>query len=121
MKFQKTITLISYQVEYIDKRQPKPRAIRREMVVLDGGRVDALQRLGIRPAGYIAQQFEREGYTVTDVRRGDTLHALVDLTELWSRTTQAIALERTQAQLQAALEKLGSIQGAVQTELEVPG
>lgn len=69
MKFQKTITLISYQVEYIDKRQPKPRATRREAVVLDGGRVDALQRLGIRPAGYITQQFEREGYTVTDVRR----------------------------------------------------
>lgn len=121
MKFQKTITLTSYQVEYIDKRQPKPRAIRREAVVLDGGRVDALQRLGIRPAGYITQQFEQEGYTVTDVRRGDTLHALVDLTDLWSRTTQAIALERTQAQLQAALEKLGSIQGTVQTEIEVPG
>lgn len=45
MKFQKTITLTSYQVEYIDKRQPKPRTIRREAVVLDGGRVDALQRL----------------------------------------------------------------------------
>ena len=68
MKFQKTINLTSYMVEYIDKRQPKPRTIRRELVVLDGGRVDAMQRLGMRPAGYIAQQFERDGYTVTDVR-----------------------------------------------------
>ena len=121
MKFLETIRLTAYEVEYIDQRQAKPRTIRRETVVLDGGKLSALERLGMRPAGYITQQFEREGYTVTDVRRGDTLHALVDLADLWSRTTQAIALERTQAQLQAALEKLGSIQGAVQTELEVPG
>lgn len=52
MKFQKTINLTSYMVEYIDKRQPKPRTIRRELVVLDGGRVNAIQRLGMRPAGY---------------------------------------------------------------------
>lgn len=107
MKFQKTINLTSYMVEYIDKRQPKPRTIRRELVVLDGGRVDAMQRLGMRPAGYIAQQFERDGYTVTDVRKGETLRAQVDLFDLWNQTAQATALERTQAQLQAALEKLG--------------
>lgn len=28
MKFEKTITLTAYEVEYIDQRQPKPRTIR---------------------------------------------------------------------------------------------
>ena len=56
MKFLETIRLTAYEVEYIDQRQAKPRTIRRETVVLDGDRLAALERLGMRPAGYIAQQ-----------------------------------------------------------------
>lgn len=94
MKFEKTINLTAYEVEYIDQRQAKPRTIRRETVVLDGDRLAALERLGMRPAGYIMQQFEREGYTVANIRRGDTINAHVDLAELWDKTRNEIRLEQ---------------------------
>ena len=91
MKFFKTINLAAYEVEYIDQREPKPRTVKREVVVLDGGRISALDRLGIRPAGWISQQFAAQGYTVTTVRKGESLGADVDLSELWQRTAAQIA------------------------------
>ena len=85
MKFEKEITLVAFEVVYYDLRQPKPRTMLREDVILDGGRISSLERLGIRPAGYIAQQFERNGYAVTEVRWGERIQAQVDLAELWSQ------------------------------------
>ena len=107
MKFQKTINLTSYMVEYIDKRQPKPRTVHRETVVLDGDRLAALERLGMRPAGYIMQQFEREGYTVANIRRGESINARVDLSELWDETQQEIKAEHFTALAARLNEKLG--------------
>lgn len=103
MKFEKTITLTAYEVEYIDQRQPKPRTVHRETVVLDGGKLSALERLGMRPAGYLAQQFERSGYTVATIRRGETINAHVDLAELWGKTRKEIELQ----QVVAAAARLG--------------
>lgn len=45
MKTEKNINLTAYTVEYIDQREPKPRTIRTQTVVLDGGKVSALARL----------------------------------------------------------------------------
>ena len=59
MKTEKTINLTAYTVEYIDQREPKPRTIHSQTVVLDGGKISALARLDMRPAGWITQQFER--------------------------------------------------------------
>lgn len=103
MKFEKTITLTAYEVEYIDQRQPKPRTVHRETVVLDGGKLSALERLGMRLAGYLAQQFERSGYTVATIRRGETINAHVDLAELWDKTRKEIELQ----QVVAAAARLG--------------
>lgn len=103
MKFLETIRLTAYEVEYIDQRQAKPRTIRRETVVLDGDRLAALERLGMRPAGYITQQFERSGYTVATIRRGETINAHVDLAELWDKTRKEIQLQ----QVVAAAARLG--------------
>lgn len=103
MKLEKTITLTAYEVEYIDQRQPKPRTVHRETVVLDGGKLSALERLGMRPAGYLAQQFERSGYTVATIRRGETINAHVDLAELWDKTRKEIELQ----QVVAAAARLG--------------
>lgn len=97
MKFEKTITLTAYEVEYIDQRQPKPRTIHRETVVLDGGKLSALERLGLRPAGYLTQQFECNGYTVATIRRGETINANVDLAELWDKTMNEIRQEQFKA------------------------
>ena len=85
MKFEKEITLVAFEVEYYDHRQPKPRTMLREDVILDGGRISALERLGIRPAGYITEQFNRYGFTVSAVRWGEKLTARVDLDALWSQ------------------------------------
>lgn len=103
MKLEKIITLTAYEVEYIDQRQPKPRTVHRETVVLDGGKLSALERLGMRPAGYLAQQFERSGYTVATIRRGETINAHVDLSELWDKTRKEIELQ----QVVAAAARLG--------------
>lgn len=103
MKFLKNITLTAYEVEYIDQRQPKPRTVHRETIVLDGGKLSALERLGMRPAGYLAQQFERSGYTLATIRRGETINAHVDLTELWDKTRKEIQLQ----QVVAAAARLG--------------
>lgn len=90
MTFKKNINLTAYEVEYIDLRQEKPRTVQQETVVLDGGRISALNRLDMRPAGYIIQQFERSGYVVTNIRKGETVAAPVDLAELWGRTMAEI-------------------------------
>ena len=90
MKFEKEITLVAFEVEYYDHRQPKPRPLLREDVILDGGRISALERLGLRPAGYITEQFNRNGYTVSAVRWGEKLTARVDLDALWSSTQMRI-------------------------------
>ena len=38
MKIEKRVNLYAFEVEYIDQREAKPRTVRRETVVLDGGR-----------------------------------------------------------------------------------
>ena len=90
MTFKKIINLTAYEVEYIDQRQEKPRTVQRETVVLDGGQISALNRLDMRPTGYIIQQFERSGYAVTNIRKGESIAAPVDLAELWTRTMAEI-------------------------------
>ncbi len=85
MEFEKTIDLTAYAVEYIDQREPKPRTVHTQTVVLDGGRISALHRLNLRPAGYISQQFERSGFTVTGIHKGETVEAAVDLYWLWQQ------------------------------------
>lgn len=107
MKFLENITLIAYEVEYIDQRQEKPRTVHRETVVLDGDRLAALERLGMRPAGYLAQQFERSGYTVATIRRGETINAHVDLAELWTRTKNEIQLKQLEKQAAEIAARLG--------------
>ena len=118
MKFLENITLTAYEVEYIDQRQPKPRTVHRETVVLDGGRLSALSRLGMRPAGYIAQQMQAEGYAVTSIRPAEQLDAQVDLADLWRQTAQAVELAR----LQKAVAEMQSAQEAARAALaEIAG
>lgn len=101
MKFEKKINLVAFEVWYYDKRQSKPRDSLKDTVILDGGIISALERLGIRPVGYIAQQFERNGYAVTEVRWGERIQAQVDLAELWNMKQ----LKVQEARLTDALEK----------------
>ena len=117
MKTEKNINLTAYTVEYIDQREPKPRTIRTQTVVLDGGKVSALARLDMRPAGWITAQFERDGYTVASVHKGETITAHVDLFDLWQgkvvtqwqQTMTNIEHERLKIQINAAIAQLNSV------------
>lgn len=91
MKLEKKISLHSFEVEYIDQREAKPRTVRRETVVLDGGRVSALERLGQSPQSWICQQYARQGFTVGAVHKGDRLTAKVDTGFLWKMAVLDVA------------------------------
>ena len=106
MKTEKTINLTAYKVDYIDQREPKPRTVHAQTVVLDGGKISALNRLDMRSAGWITQQFERDGYTVASIHKGETIAARVDLTELWQYTAAAAELAETKKQLARVLGQL---------------
>ncbi len=108
MKTEKTINLTAYTVEYIDQREPKPRTVHTQTVVLDGGKISALNRLDMNPGGYICREFERSGYTVASIHKGETITAHVDLADLWQQTAAQIERDRLKIQLQAALEELNS-------------
>lgn len=108
MKTEKNINLTAYTVEYIDQREPKPRTVHTQTVVLDGGKISALNRLDMNPGGYIFREFERSGYTVASIHKGETITAHVDLADLWQQTAAQIERDRLKIQLQAALEELNS-------------
>ena len=65
MKVVKQILLYAYTVEYVDQREPKPRTLHRETVVLDRERVHALDLLGVTVPDWIMQQYAKQGFTVT--------------------------------------------------------
>lgn len=93
MKFKKSITLMAFEVSIVDKREGKPRTARQETVILDGGMISAIERLGMRPGGYICKKFQEEGYIVANIQKGEKLTAYVDLEQLWKETSQAVELE----------------------------
>lgn len=105
MNLEKKINLTAFEVEYIDTREPKPRTIHWGQIVLDGGRLSALARLGQTPAAFITQQYEAVGFRVASIHRGETIEALVDLPALWAEMQQKIAASRELlAQTKAAKE-----------------
>lgn len=97
LKLEKRITLHTFEVEYIDQREPKPRTVHHEPCVLDGGRVSALERLGQSPASWICQQYARQGFTVGAVRKGERLTASVDTAALWDIAVQQAGAQRKSA------------------------
>lgn len=101
MKFKKSITLMAFEVSIVDKREGKPRTARQETVILDGGIISAIERLGMRPNGYICRKYEAEGYTVANIHKGEKLTAYVDLEQLWKETSQAVELEQLRRSAQA--------------------
>lgn len=115
MKTEKTINMTAYVVEYIDQREPKPRTVHSQTVVLDGGKISALARLDMRPAGWIAQQFERDGYTVASIHKGETITAHVDLADLWQQTAQAVELARLQKTVVEMQQKAADMDRAAET------
>lgn len=94
MNLMQKITLVAFEVDYYDRREAKPRALHRERVVLNGGRLNALERLGIRPTAWIVQQFETQGFAVQQVKKGQSMDAQVDLTALWKKAAAEKAVQR---------------------------
>lgn len=94
LKLNQKIAMVAFEVAYIDRREPKPRREHTERVVLNGARLNALERLGQTPAGWITQRFEAQGYAVQQVKRSETLTADVDLNALWTKAATEKAVRR---------------------------
>lgn len=83
MNLTKEINLHGYAVEYIDLREPKPRTVRTETLVLDGGRISAAKRLGVSLGSYIDSLYNAHGYRVSGYKKIGAYTAAVDLAPLW--------------------------------------
>ena len=83
MRLTKKINLTDYTVFYVDLRNAKPRQSFEDHVVLDGGRISALHRLGQTDTGWIVSMYEKRGLAVEGIVKGKPVTAEVDLTELW--------------------------------------
>lgn len=94
LRLNQKVALTAFDVTFIDRREPKPRREHTERVVLNGGRLSALERLGQSPAGWITQRFEARGLAVQQVKRGETLTADVDLNTLWTKAATEKAVRR---------------------------
>lgn len=88
------IALVVFEVDFYDRRGAKPRPVHHERVVLNGGRLNALERLGMTPAGWITQQFEGMGYAVAGVKKGESMNAFVDLNTLWTKAAAEKAVQK---------------------------
>ena len=89
MKLTKDITLIPYSVEYYDLRDEKPRRVYPDTVILDGGRISALRRLGMKPQGYLARLYAEKGCSVCGVHKGQPYTVQIDLEQLWQQYAPA--------------------------------
>lgn len=94
LNLKQKIVLVAFEVDYYDRREPKPRTLHHERVILNGGRLNALDRLDTRPTAWIMQQFEGMGYAVAQVKKGQSMEAQVDLNALWSKTAAEKTLRR---------------------------
>lgn len=94
LNLKQKITLVAFEVDYYDRREPKPRTLHHERVILNGGRLNALDRLDTRPTTWIVQRFEARGCAVQQVKKGEVMDAQVDLNALWSKTAAEKALRR---------------------------
>ena len=88
MKNTKTINMTGYIVEYVDLRQSKPRTVNKEIVVLDADSIRAAGIIGVEITDHLKQYFEKGGYSVISVTKGDKREAAVDLKELYREAVE---------------------------------
>lgn len=117
MKVVKQILLYAYTVEYVDQREPKPRTLHRETVVLDRERVHALDLLGVTVPDWIMQQYAKQGFTVTtsNIQKAARRVASVDTAALWAMAAQQTPNSQTAADTAPAGSMVTGEQGHHQT------
>lgn len=117
MKVVKQVLLYAYTVEYVDQREPKPRTLRRETIVLDRERVHALDLLGVTVPDWIVQQYAKQGFTVTtsNIQKAARRVASVDTAALWAMTEQQTPDSQTAADTAPAGSMGTDEQGQTQT------
>lgn len=85
MKSIKRITVTGYTVEYVDLREPKPRAIYTEIAAFDTDVITAANTLGVEFTGYIRQRYGRSGYHILTITKIGRRECFVDMGELYQR------------------------------------
>lgn len=117
MKVVKQVLLYAYTVEYVDQREPKPRTLHRETVVLDRERVHALDLLGVTVPDWIMQQYAKQGFTVTtsNIQKAARRVVSVDTAALWAMAAQQTPDSQTAADTAPAGSMGTDEQGQAQT------
>ena len=86
MKCRKDLVLSGFRVQYVDLRQPKPRAPQELIHVADSQWVYAMGLTGQNILTHIQEQYERIGYKVFSVEPIKPKRvAKIDLCQLWEQ------------------------------------
>lgn len=85
MKYRKQLVLTGYRVQFVDLREPKPRAPQEQIHVADRQWLDAMGLIGHNVADDIKSQYENGGYKVLSVQPITPKRVVeLDLCQLWS-------------------------------------
>ena len=96
MKCKKLIVMTGYRVQFVDLREPKPRAPREEIHVADRQWLGAMGLIGHNVADAIRGQYEKNGYKVFSVEPIKPKRvAEIDLCKLWEQSAPPINAEET--------------------------
>ena len=98
MKSYVTIGLTAYEVEFVDLREPQPRAHHTELHILTNTQMAALEALSLDVQNYIRERFAKGGFHVLCVRKvkGGSVEASRDLSEVYRAATSSTESEPEQ-------------------------
>lgn len=93
----KQLVLTGYRVQYVDLREPKPRAIHEEIHVADNAWIDACGVLGVSPPDRIKDWYEVGGYKVICIEKVKPKRTTVlDLRQLWESADPSTTEEQSE-------------------------
>lgn len=94
MKCRKQLVLTGYQVQFVDLREPRPRAPQEQIHVADRQWLDAMGLIGHNVADAIKSQYEKGGYKVFSVQPIKPKRVIeLDLCQLWNEAELAATEE----------------------------
>ncbi len=96
MIFKKQMVLTGYKIQYVDRRDPRPRTVHEEVFVMDCKWIEALNLIHIDIVDYIREKYARNGYAVSTVERINARRRVsVDLQQLWEDAEPSPSVDTT--------------------------
>lgn len=90
----KNISITGFRVQFVDRREPKPRTPREEIYTVDNDWLSAMGLLHQDPTAYVKARYERDGYYVFSVVQLKPKRCVtLDLNQLWESAAPEEAQE----------------------------